>query len=109
MNLFSRAFFAADLAAEKIFGEDWQLNGRSWPSIRVEPLTAETKLTLGTQFRDAHTRIEVRRMIFEQSGVKEGDLVTIRGETLRFEGIESDVTDSVMMILGPAALRMPRR
>ena len=84
------------------------MNGRTWPSIRIELPSAETRLTLETKFRGAHTRIEVRWMIFEQSGVKEGDLITVRGETLRFEGIGRDITDSVMMIRGPAALRMPR-
>ena len=73
------------------FGETWTLAGKGdWMAIEIEEVTAEMRAAPGGKYKNAATVLTVALEIVTQSGVKEGDLVMVRGQKLRVIGIDND-------------------
>ena len=102
MSEFFDSFNGSLPEMESEFGEDWVLNGSTFPAIAIDKLSVGSKVMHGGQLVDANVAIFVRFDIFNGSGVKKGDVVTAREQDVIVLQVESDGDDSRTLICGPS-------
>jgi len=89
---------------EASFSEDWIFKGVTYPAIAVNDLHDATIRMTGGEFDESTVAIYVRDAIIQQSGVKEGSVLTARGEELLVHSIESQGDACKELTCGPAQI-----
>lgn len=89
---------------EGAFEESWTLGGTAWPAISIDRLSATSQVIKGGQLLDVNTTIFIRETIYLASGVKKGDKVDVRDQTLMVLLIEDDGDASRAIHCGPYQL-----
>lgn len=89
---------------EAEFGESWFLNGVEWPAIAIDHETDSTKVMKGGSFQDVTTTIYVRLDVFTNSGVKQDDTITARGQDFSVLAIEQEGDDCRTLVCGSPQL-----
>lgn len=108
MNFFD-SFNQSLVTAQAVMGEDWILDGKPYKAIAIDALTAEERATMGGRFKDVNTSVTVALEIFTSSGVKQGSVITVRGEALRVANVQNEGDAARTLICGPVGVDMPRR
>jgi hypothetical protein len=101
---FFDSFNAALPALEASFSEDWSVNGATYPAIAINDLHDSTIQMKGGQYDESTISIFVRLEVFNQSGVKEGDVVMARGKEFAVHSIESQGDASRELTCAPAQI-----
>jgi len=89
---------------EASFTEEWTFKGASWPAIFIDTLEETDHVIKGGVLQVTAAAIHVRLEVFQQSGVKLGDIVTVRGSNLSVNGISSDGDAARVLSCGPEGL-----
>jgi|SRR5215472_18556961 len=76
---FFDSFNASLQDMEGQFTENWSINGAEYPAIAIETLREDHHVIKGGTLLDVTCRVIMRDEVFEASGVKIGDFVSIRG------------------------------
>src|SRR4051812_19974884 len=105
---FFEEFNAALEEAEPAFGEAWTLNGASWPAIEIDTVDASSRATPGGKFKDVSVSVLVAQSVVVASGVKDSDIVMVRGERVRVGHFRREGDASVWLDCGPAGVDAPR-
>lgn len=108
MNFFD-SFNQSLGTAQKVMGEEWSLDNQPFKAIAIEQLSAEERATLGGRFKDVNTSVLVSLETFTASGVKQGSVIVVRGESLRVANVQNEGDAARTLICGPVGVDMPRR
>lgn len=99
------SFFASFNATlpdlEASFTEDWIFNGVTYPAIAINDLHDSTIMMKGGGYDESMVSLFVRLEIFIQSGVKEDDVITVRGKDMAVQTVESQGDACKELTCGP--------
>ncbi len=94
MSAFFDAFNASLESAAREFGETWSragdVVGVSWPAIAIETMEASTEATPGGKRGLGKTSVLISRQTELDTGVKEGDIIIVRGVRVRVGPVRRD-------------------
>jgi hypothetical protein len=101
---FFDSFNAALVDLEASFSEDWILKGVTYPAIAVNDLHDSTIRMTGGGLDESTVTVFVRDAVVQQSGVKEDDIIFVRGKELCVLSIESQGDACKELTCGPAQI-----
>lgn len=101
---FFNAWNATLPAFEAIFGESWKFNNVDYPAIAIDVQTSQTQVMKGGSYDAVSVTIYVRTEIFDSSGIKQDEIVTVRGKDFAVLQLHKEGDECVTMICGPTQI-----
>lgn len=89
---------------ETAFGENWILDGVTWPAIAIDHESETQKTIKGGGYEDVTTTIYVRLQVFQDSKVQTGSIVNARGQDFSVLTIEQEGDDCRALVCGSPQL-----
>jgi len=77
-------------------------------AVSVDALDTAVNPMPGGKFRDGSVSLVVRNEVFQDSAVKYGDVLIVRGEKMRVDHISNEGAGTRTLICGPAAIKTPK-
>lgn len=91
--------------AQAQFGESFYVGATKGNAVSIDTLERTTRVIVGGQYSDVTVTVNVRTTELLRLGIKEGVVLTVRGERVRVFSMPQDGDDTITLNCGSAGIK----